>query len=130
MAILRSHHIAVQTPNLQRLVEFYTDVLGMPQAGTLGSNIVFVDIGGTRLEFIEKPEATESPKEQCKGPTHIAFEVDDVEATYQDLLSKGVQFHIPPRSPQDGLTVAFFKDPDGNVLELFHSTTVPPIAYR
>jgi len=60
MAILKSHHIAVATPDIKRLVGFYTEVLGFPTDGALGDNIVFVDIGGTRLEFINNPEATQA----------------------------------------------------------------------
>ena len=122
MAILRSHHIAIATPNLQRLVDFYTNILQFPVVGHLGEHITFVDIGGTRLELIEKPEATQAQEEGRKGPIHIAFEVDDVESTYNDLVARGVAFHIAPRTPLEGVGVAFFTDPDGNVLELFRST--------
>ncbi|MHB0878651.1 MAG: VOC family protein [Anaerolineae bacterium] len=119
MAILRSHHIAVSTPDLKRLVSFYRDTLGLPEAGHLGDAITFIDIGGTRLELIEKTEATEPQAEGCKGMLHIAFEVDDVQATYDYYRAKGVEFHIPAREARPGLWVAFFKDPDGNILEFF-----------
>jgi len=122
MAILGSHHIAVATPDLQRLVDFYTGVLGFPVVGHIGDSITFVDIGGTHLELIEKPEATEPQEEGRKGPMHIALEVDDVQRTYQEFLAKGVEFHIPAREARPGLWVAFFRDPDGNVLEFFRAT--------
>ena len=122
MGILGSHHIAVATPNLERLVAFYTGVLGFPVVGHIGDGITFVDIGGTRLELIEKPEITQPQEENRKGPMHIAFEVDDVQRTCQDLAQKGVQFHIPAREARPGIWVAFFRDPDGNVLELFRAT--------
>ncbi|MGI6208931.1 MAG: VOC family protein [Anaerolineae bacterium] len=122
MAILKSHHIAIYTPDLKRLVAFYTDVLGFPTAGTLGDSITFVDIGGTRLEIIEKPEVTEPQEQGRMGMQHIAFEVDDVQKTYEEFKAKGVEFHIPAREARPGLHVAFFRDPDGNILEFFRAT--------
>ncbi|NPV09127.1 MAG: VOC family protein [Anaerolineae bacterium] len=122
MAILKSHHIAVSTPDLKRLVDFYTNTLGFPVAGHLGDTITFVDIGGTRLELIEKPDVTEPQEEGRKGMLHIAFEVDDVQKTYEEFRGKGVEFHIPAREARPGLWVAFFRDPDGNVLEFFRAT--------
>lgn len=122
MAILKSHHIAVSTPDLQRLVNFYTNTLGFPIAGRLGDSITFVDIGGTRLELIEKPDITVAQEEDRKGMLHIAFEVDDVQQTYEEFKAKGVEFHIPAREARPGLWVAFFRDPDGNILEFFQAT--------
>lgn len=122
MAILKSHHIAVSTPNLARLVDFYTNTMGFPVRGKLGDNITFIDIGGTRLELIEKTDATQGQEEGRKGMLHIAFEVDDVQKTYEEFKAKGVEFHIPAREARPGLWVAFFRDPDGNVLEFFQAT--------
>ncbi len=122
MAILKSHHIAVATPNVQRLVDFYNGVLGLPVVGHLGPNTTFIDIGGTRLELSEKPDATETQEEGRKGMQHIAFEVDDVQKTYEEFRDKGVEFHIPAREARPGLWIAFFRDPDGNLLEFFRAT--------
>ncbi|NLT42891.1 MAG: VOC family protein [Anaerolineae bacterium] len=122
MAILKSHHIAVATPDIKRLVGFYTEVLGFPTDGALGDNIVFVDIGGTRLEFINNPEATQAQAEGCKGMLHIAFEVDDVVKTYEEFKARGIEFYAPAREARPGLWNAFFRDPDGNILEFFQAT--------
>lgn len=122
MAILRSHHIAVITPNLKRLVDFYTNVLGLPVDGHIGDSITFIDIGGTRLELIEKSDVSQGQEEGRTGLLHVAFEVDDVQKTYEEFLAKGVEFHIPAREARPGLWVAFFKDPDGNILEFFKAT--------
>ena len=109
MAILCSHHIAVSTPDLKRLASFYTDTLGLPEAGHLGDSITFIDIGGTRLELIEKKEATDPQAAGCKGMLHVAFEVDDVQRTYEHYKAKGVEFDIPAKEARPGLWVAFFK---------------------
>jgi predicted enzyme related to lactoylglutathione lyase len=45
--------------------------------------------------------------------TGISFECDDVQKTYEDLVAKGVEFAMPPKTEQWG-TSAILKDVDGN----------------
>jgi len=47
-----------------------------------------------------------------------SLRVTDIEATYRDLLVKGVEFVEPPERMPWGGVLAHFKDPDGNVLTL------------
>jgi uncharacterized glyoxalase superfamily protein PhnB len=44
--------------------------------------------------------------------------VEDVDALYADLASKGVEFVREPVDREWGLRTAHFKDPDGNIWEL------------
>jgi uncharacterized glyoxalase superfamily protein PhnB len=44
--------------------------------------------------------------------------VHDVDAVYEDLLGKGVEFTMPPTKQPWGGTLALFKDLDGNVFYL------------
>jgi predicted enzyme related to lactoylglutathione lyase len=46
-----------------------------------------------------------------------SFACDDVEYTYKQLQSKGVQFEAPPEKQSWG-TFAKFRDPDGNIFVL------------
>jgi glyoxylase I family protein len=122
MAILGSHHIALKTTNFAAMKAFYTETLGFPIAGGIpGSEICFIDIGGTTIELLPlaEGEAAKSPV----GFVHLAFEADDVDATYADLVGKGVSFFVEPRGVGD-IRLAFFKDPDGNELEIFQSPTL------
>jgi len=119
MATLKSHHIALKVKDLPACRAFYTETLGFPVVGQIpGSETCFIDIGGTRIELMAAGEGT-APA-QGAGLVHLAFQADDVDATYRDLAARGVPFTIPPRSVGD-IRLAFFTDPDGNTLELFHS---------
>jgi glyoxylase I family protein len=122
MSILNSHHIAMKTPDFRRAKTFYTETLGFPIAGKLGDNIVFIDIGGTTIELMATGDMPPEQRPAC-GLMHLAFECDDVDATYGDLAAKGVEFHVQPKSVGD-IRLAFFKDPDGNELELFQSPSL------
>ena len=49
--------------------------------------------------------------------SNVAFVADDVEKTYRELSSKGVEFAGPPQTWEWG-TAAIFKDIDGNTFVL------------
>ncbi len=126
MAILKAHHIALRARDYAAMRVFYTETLGFNVLGQIpgrnpGQDILFVDIGGTTIELISAEGA--EPAKPTSGFAHLAFEVDDVDATYEALKAKGVAFHVEPRSVGD-IRLAFFRDPDGNELELFHSPTL------
>ncbi len=121
MTQFRSHHIALRTPDFARAKAFYTEILGLAIAGELpGRDVVFIDIGGTTIELMAAPDQEPGA---AGAFAHLAFQVEDVDAVYQELSAKGVPFFIEPREA-GGMRIAFFRDPDGNALELFHSPTL------
>ena len=116
MRISGTHHVALKTPNFERLREFYVQVIGLPQVGAFpGQRIIFLEAGPTTIELIEA--AGTSPGADGAW-AHFAFEVEDVDAAYRELSDKDVAFHVEPKDIY-GARIAFFKDPDGNELELF-----------
>ena len=50
--------------------------------------------------------------------TGVGFIVDNIDATYRDLIAKGVEFEMPPTKQPWGGTLALMKDPDGNIYYL------------
>ncbi|MFO7166928.1 MAG: VOC family protein [Chloroflexota bacterium] len=120
MHIVGTHHIALKTANYDAMRTFYTETLGLPVVGGFpGGNIVFLSLGDTTIELINAAGELTPP---VLGWHHIAIQVEDTDAAYAELSAKGVPFHVEPRSfPPDApqARLAFFKDPDGNELELF-----------
>ena len=56
------------------------------------------------------------------GICRVAFTVDDIDETYEQLKAKGIQF-VAPLKKLEGpgvarIAVVCFRDPDGTVLEL------------
>lgn len=120
MRVTGTHHVALYTANLERLRAFYVDTLGLPHVGAFpGGRILFIDAGSTAIELI----AREGWAGAATGSwQHLAFTVEDVDATYHELHAQGIAFHVLPKDVPEGAPsarVAFFKDPDGNILELF-----------
>ncbi len=120
MEIKGTHHIALKTANYAVMQQFYTQVLGLPYVGGFpGRNIIFLSLGDTTIELIEAENEWSAP---LQGWHHLALEVEDTDAAYAELHAQQVAFHITPKSfPEDKplVRLAFFKDPDGNELELF-----------
>lgn len=120
MRIAHTHHVALLTANFERIRAFYVEILGLPVRGAFpGHNIVFVEAGSTTIEIVEESRAPGVPA--TGGWHHLAFEVPDVDAAVAELAAHGIQCHVQPTNfPEQApsLRIAFFRDPDGNVLEL------------
>lgn len=113
--------IVICTRDRVRSTEFYRDTLGLALAYEDELAAVFNIAGVTlRVSFV----ADFAPHEH----TIVGFHVPDVEATVKALGEKGIAFNIYAGFPQNelgiltlpggGLSVAWFKDPDGNVLSV------------
>jgi catechol 2,3-dioxygenase-like lactoylglutathione lyase family enzyme len=124
MQLQGTHHIALRTPNFAAMEEFYTQVLGFPVTKRWDDvTIVFIDIGSTTIELMGRDDASAGAL-PTGGWDHIALHVEDVDAAYQELVDKGVRMRSEPKNFQD-VRLAFFFDPDGNVLELVEDPRQP-----
>ena len=113
--------IVICTRDRARASTFYREVLGLK----LGHEDKFASVfetGGITLRV--SPVADFVPHEH----TVLGFRVADVASTVKSLRDKGVSFNFYPGFKQDDLgiwtlpdgsaRVAWFKDPDGNVLSV------------
>jgi uncharacterized glyoxalase superfamily protein PhnB len=74
---------------------------------------------GEAVLAIEASEPDEDEGDEFQaGFLAISLQVDDIHAVYEELRTKGVEFLGPPETMAWGGTLAYFKDPDGNVLTL------------
>jgi catechol 2,3-dioxygenase-like lactoylglutathione lyase family enzyme len=113
--------IIICTRDRARATAFYRDTLGLTLAHEDNFAAVF-NIGGVTLRVSIVADFT--PHEH----TILGFNVPDVPGTVKALREKGVAFNLYPRFRQDELgiltvpggtvRVAWFKDPDGNVLSV------------
>ena len=56
----------------------------------------------------------------------IVLSTDDVQASHEELISRGIAFELPPTETPRG-TQAMFRDPDGNALLLWEHQKVKPL---
>ena len=108
--------IAITVHNLPKAVAFYRDTLGMKFLFEVPA-MAFFDCGGIRLMLgtSEKPEFDHPP-------SIIYYKVEDIQKSYELLLSRNVQFdakpHLVAKLPDHELWLAFFRDMENNVLAL------------
>ena len=109
----RIGQIAVTVSDIDRAVGFYRDTLGMRFLFQV-PNLAFFDCGGVRL-MLTLPEG-------ATGNSVIYYKVDQIEQAFEVLSSRGVAFegkpHLIAKMPDHDLWMAFFRDPDGNLVGL------------
>lgn len=138
--ILGVHHTAISTHDIERLITFYTGLLGFELVhrqswttdaetqnrllGTTGSaaQLAMLRHRNCYLELFQfeapAPEARSATQRLFgAGMTHICIAVQDLDQEYQRLLAAGVRFHSSPL-PRPQLNAVYGHDPDGNVVEL------------
>lgn len=110
----------IWTSRIPEAERFYAGVLGLPLRARSDGALVF-DVGGSDLRVAPVPSTR--PSEH----TVMGFAVDDVDAAIAYLLDRGVaieRFAAMPHADNgsvtspDGARVAWFRDPDGNILSV------------
>jgi methylmalonyl-CoA/ethylmalonyl-CoA epimerase len=106
--------IAITVTDVPRAIAFYKDTLGLKllfQMPTMG----FFDCDGVRLML--------SPGE--RGETYssiLYFKVANIQDAWRELVSRGITVedepHMIAKLPDHELWMAFFRDPDSNLLAL------------
>lgn len=108
--------IAVPVTDIERAVQFYRDTLGMRFLFQAPPGLGFFDLSGVRL-MLDGPA-----KAHAGNSSVIYYKVTDIQAACATLLERGVQFEVEPhliaKMPDHELWMAFFRDPDKNLLAL------------
>jgi catechol 2,3-dioxygenase-like lactoylglutathione lyase family enzyme len=122
MSILTSSQIAtfIAVSDAARSRDFYEGILGMTVVSEDDYAIEF-DCNGTSLRMQKGVQFT------AQQFTVLGWHVDDMDAAMSELRERGVVFEQYPWMPPEsngvmtfpgGAKVAWFKDPDGNMLSL------------
>lgn len=115
-------HTRYRVSDLEKTVDFYKNVLGLEETKRFtsgrGSQLVFFKAPGSE-ELIEICKFDESGPVQV-GPdlTHLAFEVEDLEAFAKHAESKGYPLSDGPHQSSSGSVLAFIDAPEGYEIEL------------
>lgn len=115
-------HTRYRVDDLERTVRFYKEVLGLEEVRRHKSP------RGSELVFLKAPQSEETI-ELCSFPnsgpvqvqadlTHLAFEVDSLEAFGKHLASLGLRYSDGPTMRPTGGGFAFIDAPEGYEIEL------------
>jgi len=124
-------HVEIVTDQLERTVDFYTDVLGFKlkardriDRSSLGVplQLVYLELGGTSVELMayEGGSVAPAPADEHLGYRMMALEVTDMQSTIDYLKTKGVAITWGPRVREGQYARAEIRDPNGYNIELRH----------
>ena len=144
--VSRVHHVGLLVTDFDRAKAFYSRLLGKEptidttvhdsaefdrqvEAQGARARVAFYDVDNTSVELIEfvapkGPRAGDGDSPHRAGSKHLCFLVDDCDAAYRAMRADGYTFLAPPchfggdQPDLKGVTFAYFRDPDGNVLEI------------
>ena len=114
MQVPKVGYVNVFVTRFDEAVRFYADVLGLPlrmREDQFG--YASFDAGPVSMALAETDDAS-----QVGRHTGIGLVVDDIDAAYEELKARGVEFDMPPTKQPWGGTLALLKDPEGNVFYL------------
>jgi methylmalonyl-CoA/ethylmalonyl-CoA epimerase len=120
----RIGQIAVPVVDLDRAVDFYARILGLPLLFRAPPGLAFFDCGGVRL-MLSRPEGPDAPPRASV----IYYVVADLASAYTALVARGVDFvsapHRVARLPDHDLWMAFCRDSEENLLGLMSEVRPP-----
>ncbi len=113
--------IALHVTDIGQSVEFYEGILGMDKIFD-APNLAFFENGGIRLML------SSGEGEPSGDRSVIYYRVEDIHTAHTQLSISGVEFrdepHVVHSSENYELWMAFFNDPDGNLLAVMNEIGV------
>ena len=107
--------------DLKAAARFYEETLGLSRAGVEGDEVIAFEGGDTTINVYRSRFAG------TNRATALTWAVDDVDDVVRTLKGRGVKFehYDLPDTKREGdvhvsgdIKVAWFKDPDGNILSV------------
>jgi uncharacterized glyoxalase superfamily protein PhnB len=112
--------ILISSDNPKRLIDFYNSIGFNLKSGDHGDGLhAECDFGDIHFAIWSKGTRVRSliwqgDQQAQQGNVCFSLHVPDLEKTYQELSSKGIQFEHPPQALPFGGVLTSLKDPDGN----------------
>jgi catechol 2,3-dioxygenase-like lactoylglutathione lyase family enzyme len=121
-AIKAIDYTVVFARDMAAMRRFYEGVLGFPVARELSPKWIEYRLGGNTLA-LAAPTRTAADASTPAGSAslQLAFKVSvaEVDQCARELVRQGVELLSPPTNQSFGHRTLFFRDPDGNLLEIF-----------
>lgn len=118
-------YVILLCKDLDAMKHFYHEIMGFPIYRDWG-NWYELRVGYVLLTLRTRGRPYDG--EGADGAhVQLAFRVapDEVEACYGELVAHNVEIIEPPQDKTFGHKTLFFKDPDGNILEIYAEIPLP-----
>ena len=121
-AIRAIDYTVVFVRDMAAMRRFYQDILGFPLSRELSPGWIEYRVGDNTLA-LARPSLTaaDAPTPNGSASLQLAFKVSapDVDQCADELVRQGIDLLSPPTDQVFGHRTLFFRDPDGNLLEVF-----------
>ena len=121
-AIKAIDYTVIFARDMDAMRRFYEQVLGFAVTRELSANWIEYQIGGNTLALARPSRtASDAPLPTGSAALQLAFKVlpDEVDHCADELARHGVALLSPPTNQSFGHRTLFFRDPDGNLLEVY-----------
>lgn len=122
MKVTKLLHTRMRVSDLDQTIRFYTNVLGLDvlerKTSPRGSQLAFLKVPNSD-ELIELTSFPPSgPVKVQEDLVHLAFQVENLDATMASLTAKGIKVTDGPTRTSSGSRFIFIDAPDGYEIEL------------
>ncbi len=118
-------HLSLRVSDLDVSEKFYTEVLGMRPVWRSEDEIAFLECGNDDLALIQIPKEEvhdfRRRLQTSQSLHHFGFRVrakEEVDRLAQEVRDRGIAIDDGPRDHRDGSRSFYFKDPDGNYIQI------------
>ena len=121
-AIRAVDYTVIFVRDLAAMRRFYQEVLGFVVARKLSPGWIEYQLGVNTLALARPSRtAADPPMPRGSAALQLAFKVPapDVDRCAEELRAKGIDLLEPPTDQRFGHRTLFFRDPDGNLLEIY-----------
>ena len=121
-AIRAVDYTVILVRDMAAMRRFYEEVLRFSLTRELSAGWIEYQIGGNTLALARPGRtAKDAPVPKGSASLQLAFKVgaEDVDRCADELLRHGVDLLEPPTNQPFGHRTLFFRDPDGNLLEVY-----------
>jgi catechol 2,3-dioxygenase-like lactoylglutathione lyase family enzyme len=121
-AIRSIDYTVIFVRDMAAMRHFYEAVLGFQVARELSPKWIEYQLGNNTLALATPTRtAADAPTPNGSASLQLAFKVSAVEVDHcaGELMRQGIKLVSPPTDQSFGHRTLFFRDPDGNLLEIF-----------
>jgi lactoylglutathione lyase len=121
-SIRQIDYTVIYARDMAAMRRFYGTVMGFPLLRELSPHWIEYAVGSTTLALTERGKRFDDPAPPVGALSlQLAFRVapKSVDAGAQELAAAGVHIVSGPADQPFGHRTLFFRDPDGNVLEIY-----------
>lgn len=116
-------HVHIKVNNLDKAVNFYTNILGLKITEKIDEEFVFLSLGKHHHDVaLMNLKNAPFAKEFSTGLFHFAFEVKDMKE-FAKFYKKFKQHNLPITTVDYGISKAMYtEDPSKNIVEIYVDT--------